>query len=38
MPGWCAHRLEEMTTSPHYAAGYKSIAAAQKYVPLGDRK
>ena len=39
MPGWCAHRLEEMTTTSRIMRpAYKSIAAAQKYVPLGDRK
>ena len=36
--GWCAHRIEEMTTSNRIIRpGYKSVAVGQPYTPLCER-
>lgn len=36
--GWCAHRIEEITTGNRIMRpAYKSVAQAQNYVPLSDR-
>jgi citrate synthase len=36
--GWCAHRIEEMTTSNRIIRpGYKSVATLQEYIPLCER-
>ncbi|MBQ1210298.1 MAG: citrate synthase, partial [Clostridia bacterium] len=37
--GWCAHRLEELTTSNRIIRpAYKSVVPATAYVDLDDRK
>ncbi len=37
--GWCAHRIEEVTTCNRIIRpGYKSIYKEKKYVPLAERK
>ena len=37
--GWCAHRMEEgMTGGRIIRPAYRSIAQAQPYVPLEERK
>lgn len=39
IPGWCAHRIEEMTTGNRIMRpAYKSIAVRQPYVPLAQRE
>ena len=36
--GWCAHRIEEVTTCNRIIRpGYKSIYKEKKYVPLAER-
>ena len=36
--GWCAHRIEEVTTSSKIIRpAYKSVSEAQKYIPLNLR-
>lgn len=36
--GWCAHRLEEISTGGKIIRpAYKPIAKSQNYIPLGDR-
>jgi citrate synthase len=36
--GWCAHRIEEITTGKRIMRpAYKSVASAQKYTPMSDR-
>ena len=36
--GWCAHRLEELTTSNRIMRpAYKSVAKPRKYAPIQDR-
>lgn len=38
MAGWCAHRIEEMTTSNKIMRpAYKAVAQEQPYVPLDER-
>ena len=38
MPGWCAHRIEEITTGGRIIRpAYKAIAPPQKYIPLDQR-
>lgn len=38
IPGWCAHRLEEITTSGRIMRpAYKAVATPTKYVPLSER-
>ena len=38
VPGWCAHRMEELTnTSPIIRPAYKPIFKARPYTPLADR-
>ncbi|MGM9551276.1 MAG: citrate/2-methylcitrate synthase [Clostridia bacterium] len=38
MPGWCAHRIEEMTVSSRIIRpAYKSMSVRTKYVPLDER-
>ncbi|MCQ2391970.1 MAG: citrate/2-methylcitrate synthase [Kiritimatiellae bacterium] len=38
VPGWCAHRMEELTnTSPIIRPAYKPIFKARSYTPLADR-
>ncbi len=38
MAGWCAHRLEEITTSGRIIRpAYKAIASEKPYVPLAER-
>ncbi|MCL2884125.1 MAG: citrate synthase, partial [Oscillospiraceae bacterium] len=38
MAGWCAHRLEELTTGGRIIRpAYKAIAEPQAYVPLAER-
>ncbi len=37
-PGWCAHRLEEISTNNKIVRpAYKTVAKAQPYVPLSER-
>lgn len=37
--GWCAHRIEEMTTGNRIMRpAYKAVAGLQPYVPLAERK
>ena len=37
--GWCAHRIEEMTTNGRIIRpAYKSIVPPLDYVPLAERK
>lgn len=36
--GWCAHRIEEMTTGGRIIRpAYRSLSKGQKYIPLEDR-
>ena len=36
--GWCAHRIEEMTTGGRIMRpAYKAVATRQKYLPLSER-
>ena len=36
--GWCAHRLEELTTSNRIMRpAYKSVEKPRKYAPIQDR-
>lgn len=38
MPGWCAHRIEELTTGGKIIRpAYKSVSAHTAYVPLAKR-
>ena len=38
MPGWCAHRMEELETAKKIIRpGYKCIAKRQEYQPLSER-
>lgn len=38
MPGWCAHRIEEILTGGRIIRpAYKAIAKSQPYVPLAQR-
>lgn len=38
MPGWCAHRLEELTTGGRIIRpAYKSVCRTRRYVPLDER-
>ena len=38
MAGWCAHRMEEITTGNRIIRpAYKAIAPAAAYVPLDER-
>ena len=37
--GWCAHRIEEATLGGRIIRpAYKSVAVADRYVPLAERK
>ena len=36
--GWCAHRIEEMTTGGRIIRpAYRSLSKGQKYIPLEER-
>ena len=36
--GWCAHRIEEMTTSGRIIRpAYRSLSLPQEYLPLAER-
>lgn len=38
MPGWCAHRLEELTTGGRIIRpAYKAVSKNRKYISLNDR-
>ncbi len=38
IPGWCAHRIEEITTGNRIMRpAYKAVASEQKYTPLSER-
>jgi citrate synthase len=38
-PGWCAHRIEEITTGNRIMRpAYKAVASMQEYIPLSERK
>ena len=38
MPGWCAHRFEEIVTGNRIIRpAYKSIQKAKKYIPISKR-
>ena len=38
MVGWCAHRIEEITTGGRIIRpAYKSIAPDAEYIPLNER-
>ena len=38
IPGWCAHRLEELTVSSRIIRpAYKSIHPIEEYVPISKR-
>ncbi len=38
IPGWCAHRIEEITShGPIIRPAYKALARAQSYIPLSAR-
>ncbi|MCD8143211.1 MAG: citrate synthase, partial [Clostridiales bacterium] len=40
MPGWCAHRMEEIYTTPGkiIRPAYKSIVPKREFVPLAERE
>lgn len=39
MPGWCAHRIEEILTGGRIIRpAYKSVAGEQMYIPLAERR
>ena len=39
MAGWCAHRIEEVTTCRRIVRpAYKSVQAHTDYIPLSQRK
>ncbi|MBQ8107647.1 MAG: citrate/2-methylcitrate synthase [Ruminococcus sp.] len=39
MPGWCAHRFEELVTGKRIIRpAYKAVAKEKKYVPIDQRK
>ena len=39
MPGWCAHRIEELLTGGRIIRpAYKSLSVRQPYIPLDQRK
>ncbi|MBQ7580889.1 MAG: citrate synthase [Clostridia bacterium] len=39
MPGWCAHRIEEIITSKKIIRpAYKSVSLSNVYVPIDERK
>ncbi|MBQ7654720.1 MAG: citrate synthase, partial [Clostridia bacterium] len=39
MPGWCAHRIEEIITSKKIIRpAYKSVSFSNRYVPIDERK
>ncbi len=39
MAGWCAHRIEEVTTGGRIIRpAYKALAKPQKYIPLSERQ
>lgn len=39
IPGWCAHRIEELTTANRIIRpAYKSVSLPHKYVPMEQRK
>lgn len=38
MPGWCAHRLEELATGGRIIRpAYKAVSKNRKYVPMSER-
>ena len=38
MPGWCAHRFEELVTGKRIIRpAYKAVAKERAYVPINDR-
>lgn len=38
IPGWCAHRIEEITTGKRIMRpAYKSVAIPNRYTPISDR-
>lgn len=38
IPGWCAHRIEEITTSNRIMRpAYKAVSCEQNYIPLSER-
>ena len=38
MPGWCAHRLEELSTGGRIIRpAYKAVSKNRKYVPMSER-
>ena len=38
IPGWCAHRIEEITTGKRIMRpAYKAVASVQPYLPLAER-
>jgi citrate synthase len=38
IPGWCAHRIEEITTGNRIMRpAYKAVASSQLYTPLSER-
>ena len=39
IPGWCAHRIEELTTGGRIMRpAYRALPTYQKYIPLSERK
>ena len=39
IPGWCAHRIEELTTGGRIIRpAYRALPTYQKYIPISERK
>ncbi len=39
MPGWCAHRIEEITTGNRIIRpAYKALTRQKDYIPLNERE
>lgn len=39
VPGWCAHRIEQLVSEPKIIRpAYKSVSDRGKYIPLNERK
>ena len=37
IPGWCAHRIEELSNSKIMRPAYQTVQTLRDYVPLNDR-
>ncbi|NLZ47913.1 MAG: citrate synthase, partial [Clostridiales bacterium] len=39
IPGWCAHRIEQLVSEPKIIRpAYKNVSAKAQYVPMNKRK